>query len=49
MKVPDIQPVYQIENISDQRVLSIIRQIFDEDAVEIYETLPKNFCKVNIT
>ncbi|WP_162163907.1 ATP-dependent DNA helicase RecG [Acholeplasma hippikon] len=38
---PEIKPIYGIENVSDLTVRKLIKEIFDKDLVDIYETLPK--------
>ncbi|WP_025725105.1 ATP-dependent DNA helicase RecG [Acholeplasma granularum] len=45
LKVPDIKPIYQMENISDPKFSNIIKNIFLNHLVEIYETLPTKLIK----
>ena len=41
--VPDILPVYGIDHVNDKSISKIIDYIFNNESVDIYETLPKRF------
>lgn len=38
--IPEIKPIYDIDHIPDSNVSKIIKTIFEENSVDIYETLP---------
>lgn len=38
---PEIKPIYRIENVGNLVVRKLVKEIFDKDLVDIYETLPK--------
>lgn len=40
-KQTEIKPIYGIENLHDKSVSNIVKTVFDEQLVSIYETLPK--------
>ncbi len=40
-----IKPVYKIEGVYDRKVQHIIKQIFDEHQVDIFETIPQSLIK----
>lgn len=40
---PNIQPIYQIEHISDRTIQKMIEYVFSNNLVDVFETLPTKF------
>lgn len=43
--IPEVKPIYGIEGVSDLTVRKLIKEVFEKDAVDIFETLPIDLIK----